>query len=66
MPIYRSYCLDVARVIESAEYEAADDADALRLFAKRGDKHDCELWCGDRKVATIPSGSAPILAIPRE
>ncbi len=63
MATYRSYCLDGARVIESAEYEGDDDAEALELFALRGEKSDCELWCGDRKVATIAKGTEPILAI---
>lgn len=56
VPVYRSYCLNGTKVVESDEYDAEDDAEALALFALRREKHDCELWCGDRKVATIPPG----------
>lgn len=44
---------------EMHEIEADSDSEALALMGLRGEKSDCELWCGDRLVARVPRGSNP-------
>jgi hypothetical protein len=62
MAIYRLFCLDDGHVVERADYCADDDSEALALFTLRGELTDCELWFGNRLVATIPAGQSPKLA----
>lgn len=53
---YRLYLLGEAngRFIGFEEIEADDDGEALRRAERfRGD-HPLELWCGSRKVCSIP------------
>jgi len=47
-------------VTPAADFEAADDDEALELVKSRNDKTDCDLWCGKRPVAFLPQGKAPI------
>ena len=61
MAIYRLLSIANQRVFDRVEYQAEDDTEALALFAIRGETTDCELWCGERRVATIPRGADPIL-----
>lgn len=57
MAYYRLYMLSGAngRFVGFEEIEAADDSEALRLAEPfQGDK-PLELWCGSRKVRSIPA-----------
>lgn len=62
MPSYRVLCLEGSKIAERSDFEVEDDDEALVLFALRGEKADCEIWHGDRKVAMIPKGANPRLA----
>lgn len=62
METYRVDCLSGSEVVETDQYEARDDIEALILFNLRGETTDCELWCGIRLVARVPNGGRPILA----
>lgn len=52
---YRLYCLDETGRIGLAEWiEAADDADAIRQAHDLNERAlKCEIWQGQRLVATI-------------
>lgn len=60
MQTYRVHCLSGEQIVETGEYEARDDSEAVILFHLRGEKTDCELFCGERLVAKIPEGGMPI------
>lgn len=60
MPAYQLLCFERGRVVERLVFDAEDDAEALALFVLRNEQTDCELWCGDRLVARIPKGHAPM------
>ena len=64
MARYRILRLD-GRYAAPPFIEADDDAAALTLFAQRGEQGDCEILCGRRKVAFIPTGAEPIRALGR-
>jgi anaerobic ribonucleoside-triphosphate reductase len=54
MADYRLYCLDRAGHIGHGEWiEAANDDDAIALVTAKKLAVDCELWEGNRLVATI-------------
>jgi hypothetical protein len=53
MPLYRILCLDGGRIVESLNLDADDDKEAVALLMLRGEKTDCELWCGQRQVARL-------------
>ncbi len=61
MQTYRVHCLSGDQIVETGEYIAKDDSEAVTLFHLRGERTDCELWCRERLVAKIPKGSMPIL-----
>lgn len=51
---YRTYCLDGANSVVSAEWiEADDDEVAIEIVKERHDGHKCELWDGRRLVARL-------------
>ena len=51
---YRTYCLDGANCVVSAEWiEADDDGAAIEIVKDRHDGHKCELWDGRRLVARV-------------
>ncbi len=60
MTTYRIFCMDGLEIIESADVDADDDREALSLLALRAEVADCELWDGDRLVATIKRGENPM------
>ena len=37
------------------EFEAMDDASALKAYARRAPDLEAELWCGDRHIRTSES-----------
>ena len=61
MATYWVFCLENARVTHHLDYEAEDDAEAMKLMTIRREERDCELWCGDRKVATVTTDNELIL-----
>lgn len=60
---YRYYFLDDADHIASGNYLlAVDDAEAIGLLRELAHESVCELWCGTRVIATIPTyGGEPIV-----
>lgn len=57
MAHYRFYLMDAAdRIMHASDLEADDDAQAIELLCLRGEQTDVELWCGKRKVASLPKG----------
>lgn len=53
-PNYRVYCHDGARKLVTAEWvEAASDEEAISAVRARYPGLHCELWDGERLVATI-------------
>jgi len=62
MVVYTLLCIEDGRVIERSGIEADCDEEALALLSLHGEKTDCELWCGERKVAAVARGSDPRLA----
>lgn len=57
---YRLYILGEpnGRFIGFEEIEAADDVDALGRAQRFVGEHPLELWCGSRKVRSIPAATA--------
>lgn len=56
MAEYRLYCLDDAgRIARRHEFEAADDAAAIKAAREIESRDSCELWSGKRKVALLPA-----------
>jgi hypothetical protein len=51
---YVIYFLNDAGLTESFDvFEAADDEEAIALCERHRADHTLELWCGERRVATI-------------
>ncbi|KRB79349.1 hypothetical protein ASE00_19760 [Sphingomonas sp. Root710] len=61
MARYFVFLMDGDSIIDRLDFEADDDAEALALLALRREQVDCDMWCGDRFVATIPKGTNPSL-----
>ena len=61
MATYWVFCLDGGRVRHHLDFNADDDGEAVELMTIRQEDCDCEVWHGDRKVATMQRGEAPIL-----
>jgi len=59
MAYYRLYLVDGGRFVGFEEIEAVDDIEALRLAEQRNERHAVELWCGKRKVRSLPAGKTP-------
>lgn len=57
MLYYRLYMLadPDGRFIGFEEIEAPDDAAAVRLAERRCGNHALELWCGGRKIRSLPA-----------
>ena len=57
MSYYRLYLLDSpgGRFVGFEEFEAVDDAEALRMAEQVPGGQARELWCGKRKVKTFSS-----------
>jgi len=65
MADYRLYLMSGdGHILQAAELTADDDREAIELVLLRQERSDVELWCGKRKVATVPRGQPPILARP--
>lgn len=47
---------------EHDDLDADSDDEALTLFSLRKENVDCEIWYGNRKVASIACGSYPVPA----
>jgi len=64
---YRLYVLSApdGRFIGFEEIEAQDDVAALRGAEKFVGERPLELWCGSRKVSSMPARSKPIQPSPR-
>lgn len=60
MAYYRLYLLSApdGRFVGFEEIEAIDDVEAVRRAETFRGEHPLELWCGTRKVRTIPANSA--------
>jgi hypothetical protein len=43
------------RFVGIEEIEAEDDVDAVRLADRHAGRQPLELWCGKRRVKTIPA-----------
>jgi len=54
MSYYRLYLIENGRFVGFEEIEAAGDAEALRAAENRNGTHAVELWCGKRKVTSLP------------
>ena len=60
MGSYRLYCLDGADKVVTADWiDAADDAAAIDAAEQQHNGRKCELWQGERLVATIDGRRAP-------
>ena len=57
MAYYRLYVLSApeGRFLGFEEIEAVDDIEALRLAERFAGERPLELWCGTRKVRSIPA-----------
>lgn len=60
MGYYRLYLLDgpKGRFVGFEEFEAADDAEAVRIAEEGPDSRARELWCGKRKVRNFAAKDA--------
>jgi hypothetical protein len=54
MARYRLYHLQDFRLTGSDEIEAGDDREAAAIARARATEATVELWCGPRRVRTIP------------
>lgn len=65
MKYYRLYVLGApeGRFIGFEEIEAEDDVAALRKAEKFVGTKSLELWCGARKVRSIPAQAAPQISL---
>lgn len=63
MRYYRLYRLSEAdgRFVGFEEISADDDVHAVRAAESFAGARPLELWCGPRKVHTIPATTAPIV-----
>jgi hypothetical protein len=63
MADYRLYLMDDdGHILRGIDLAAPDDKEAFELVRLRDDPGDVELWCGTRKVASIPKGGPIVLA----
>lgn len=60
MQYYRLYVLSApdGRFVGFEEIEAADDVDAVRRAEDYAGERPLELWCGSRKIRSIPAKPA--------
>ena len=60
MAYYRLYRLSNpdGRFVGFEEIEAADDVEAVRLSERHLGAQPLELWCGKRKVKSLPAKAA--------
>jgi hypothetical protein len=62
---YKLYCLDRnGQITRRHDIVADDDAGAIEAGRTVAPTVDCELWSGSRKVALLPTNSAPVLVNP--
>lgn len=56
---YRVYMLNEpeGRFVGFEEFEALDDVDAVRHCGQYAGERPLELWCGARKVRSIPAAA---------
>jgi len=56
MSYYRLYYLseDSATIIGHADFHASDDGRAIIVAREHAGRHPLELWCGRRKVLSMP------------
>lgn len=59
MARYFVFLMEGDSILERLDFEADDDAEALALLALRHEQVECDMWCGDRFVATIARGENP-------
>ena len=61
MNYYRLYMLAGAegRFVGFEEFEARDDVEAVRRSQTFAGERPLELWCGARKVHSIPAATRP-------
>jgi hypothetical protein len=63
MESHRVYLMTIDDHIRSVDdIEADDDAEAIRLARHLHPDDDLELWCGKRKVASMPRAGVVILS----
>lgn len=62
MPTYTVICFRGNEVTDRSVFDAEDDAEARALLVVRGERADCELWCGERKVGSIRQGEDPVFS----
>lgn len=55
---YRLYFLRGGRIRDAVDIHAADDAAALRKAEQKAGAVAAELWCANRRVATLAGVSA--------
>ena len=60
MVYYRLYLLadPDGRFVGFEEIDAPDDVEAVRLAERHRGRHPLELWCGQRRVKTLPAVTA--------
>ena len=51
-------------IMHAIDLVAGDDWTAIRIVQARQEATDLELWCGRRKVASMPEGGPIILSAP--
>ncbi|HYJ51883.1 MAG TPA: hypothetical protein VEW04_01815 [Allosphingosinicella sp.] len=54
MGYYRLYLIENGRFVGFEEIDAMDDEQAIQSAEQRSGTHAVELWCGKRKVASLP------------
>ncbi len=59
MVYYRLYLLNGpdGRFVGFHEIEAPDDVEAVRVAHERAGSNPLELWCGERRVTSIPAAA---------
>ena len=55
---YRLYFLRGRRIRDAVDIHAVDDATALRKAEQKAGTFAAELWCAERRVATLLGASA--------
>jgi hypothetical protein len=61
MPVYQMHLWDSAGALVSRlDKVFDDDLDALDDAVSRSDLHEVEVWAGDRRVARVKKGRAPL------
>lgn len=62
MPWYRAYPLNYAgHFVGGADFEAADDADAMRIVSHISNESDYEVWLGSRYLGRVSRNDKVIL-----